>query len=83
MTDFKKSFDKIAENIATKAALETTPFAEVIDAFKAMTTLYALQLKHKDAPDDDDTGGFDFSNGIHAEDNNGRTKSRVRDRRSS
>lgn len=83
MTDFKKSFDRIAENIATKAALETTSFAEVIDAFKAMTALYALQLKHKDAPDDADEGEFSFSNGIHAEDDNGRTKSRLRDRRSS
>ena len=79
MTDFKKNFDKVAKNIADKAANKDTPFAEVIDAFKAMTAYYALQLKHKDAPDED-TSGFDFANGIGAEQehDDGRAVSRRR-----
>ena len=63
MTDFRTSFDKMAEIMANKATQPDTPFAEITEAFKVMTAYYALTLKHKtDVPDDED--GFDFANGI-------------------
>ena len=77
MTDFRKSFDKMAKIMAEKATKDTTPFAEITEAFKVMTAYYALTLKHKDASTADD-GGFDFANGI--EEGNG---SRVQAGRSS
>lgn len=64
MTDFTKSFDKIAKQIADKAAHKDTPFAEIIEAFKVMTAYYALLLKHKAKSPDDNSDGFDFANGI-------------------
>lgn len=67
MTDFSKSFDKIAKQIADKAAHKDTPFAEIIEAFKVMTAYYALLLKHKGKPSEDDSAGFDFANGIEDE----------------
>lgn len=79
MTDFKASFDRMAQIMAQKATLETTPFAEITEAFKVMTAYYALTLKHK-TPLGDDDGGFDFANGIEHEETNG---SSVPGRRSS
>ncbi len=78
-TDFRTSFDKMAEIMANKATQPDTPFAEITEAFKVMTSYYALTLKHKtSAPDDGD--GFDFANGIKYEEGNG---ARVSGRRSS
>lgn len=72
MIDFKASFDKIAEIMAEKAADKDTPFAEITDAFKAMTAYYALLLKHKaKSGDDDSDDGFDFANGIGGEHESG------------
>ena len=67
MIDFKDSFDKIAKIMADKATEKDTPFAEITDAFKAMTAYYALLLKHKGKTSDDDADGFDFANGIGEE----------------
>ena len=73
MTDFRTSFDKMAEIMANKATQPDTPFAEITEAFKVMTAYYALTLKHKtDVSDDGD--GFDFTTGI--EETNGRVPSR-------
>ena len=71
MTDFRTSFDKMAEIMANKATQPDTPFAEITEAFKVMTAYYALTLKHKTAGSDDDGTGFDFANGIEHEDLNG------------
>ena len=77
VTDFRTSFDKMAEIMANKATQPDTPFAEITEAFKVMTAYYALTLKHREAlPDDAD--GFDFTKDI--EETNG---SRVPGRRSS
>lgn len=64
MTDFETHFAKVAKLIADKASHEDTPFAEVIDAFKAMTAYYALVLKKKGGDNGEPHDGFDFANGI-------------------
>lgn len=66
MTDFRKSFDDMAELIAVKATHKDATFAEITEAFKVMTAYYALLLKHKGKPDSV-SDGFDFANGIEDE----------------
>ncbi len=76
MTDFRTSFDKMAEIMANKATQPDTPFAEITEAFKVMTAYYALTLKHKTGSPDDGEG-FDFASGIeHGESNGSRLSSR-------
>lgn len=85
--DFDNEMAKLAKAIVQTATLDATPFDERVDAFKALTTYYALRLRHK--PDDDDTadGGFSFagSSFAHAaeEKPNGGPDVRSRSRRSS
>lgn len=38
--EIKKELDKLALDLASKAASDTTIFAEKLDAFKALTTYY-------------------------------------------
>ena len=78
MTDFRISFDKMAEIMAQKATHPDTPFAEVTDAFKAMTTYLGLMLKYKEHSAGNGAGDFDFDTGIGEEDG-----SRVPSRRGS
>ena len=64
-----KSFDiqlhELAVAIAKKATLETTPFPECLDAFKALNAYYANLAKHRgkagDEPDGSDPGGLSLS----------------------
>lgn len=68
MADIKKIMVEVAEAIATRAkAADQPPFAEQIDALKALTAMYTAMQKHPD--DDDEPGeGFDFSRGLEPED---------------
>ena len=61
--DVKKSMLEVAEAIANRAkADDQPPFAEQIDALKALTAMYTALQKHPDGGEDDKTGdGFDFS----------------------
>ena len=66
------SLDKLAKDIADKAAQKDTAFTETIDAFKALHAYYALRLKNKGAGDETlDSGDFDFASGVPQEVANG------------
>ena len=68
MTAFTDEMDKLAAGIASKATGDAIALGDKIDAFKALTPYYALQLKNRDRPDEDDTlPTFDrFTRDIHA-----------------
>jgi len=81
----RNNLDKLAENIAKKAAEKDTSLQESVDALKALTPYYALtaKLAAKGTGDDEDDGAtFDaFSAeiaGAQEEPRNGRTKLRSR-----
>lgn len=82
--DFDMELAKLARTIVQKATLNDTPFDESVDAFKALTTYYALRLKHKTGDDDPDPNGFNFGNTGFAdtEQPNGGPAVRSRSRRS-
>lgn len=68
MTEIATIMLEVAEAIANRAkAADQPPFAEQIDALKALTAMYTAMQKHP-AEDDDKTGdGFDFSKGVEPE----------------
>lgn len=67
-SDVKKIMVEVAEAIATRAkAAEQPPFAEQIDALKALTAMYAALQKHPSEPSDETGDGFDFSKGLEPE----------------
>jgi hypothetical protein len=79
-TDLKKTLDELGETLATAALLDATPFDQRLDAFKALTAYYALQLKRKVSQDDDpDEPTMETLRRDIQGDRNGRTRSRVRD----
>lgn len=52
--NFPDELDKLAKQVAAKAASADTPLQESVDALKALTPYYALLLKRKpDVPQDD------------------------------
>lgn len=53
----KSELVALAKTIRTRADDSKTPFAEAVDALKALTALYATFLKDK-GKSDDDAGGF-------------------------
>lgn len=68
MSDVKKSMLEVAEAIATRAkASDQPPFAEQIDALKALTAMYTALRKHPDDTEDETGDGFDFSKGVRAD----------------
>lgn len=81
--DFDKELAKLAKTIVQKATLDATPFDESVDAFKALTTYYALRLKHKTGEEDADESAFSFGNTgfAGAEQPNGGQTVRSRSRR--
>lgn len=54
--DFEKQIAKVAKAVADKAATAELP--EATDALKVLTQLYALKLRHQDAPEDTDDETF-------------------------
>jgi len=64
-SDIKTIMLDVAKTVAEKAKVDTVPFAERIDALKALTAMYAALQKHPTSETDDKTGeGFDFSKGV-------------------
>lgn len=82
MSDFDESFAAIAKIMKDKASDKDTPFAEITDAFKALTAYYALVLKHRKGGTKDDDG-FDFASGLGTEDEHGTEQSGLHHRRDS
>lgn len=77
--NLEKSMEEIAEQIAKRVKQDATPFSEVLDAMKVLNQYYALVLKHKKSPEDDeDEGGFDFTRGIGVAENTNGVRSRGR-----
>ncbi len=54
----KTELVKFAETIRKRAEDTDTPFAEAVDALKALTALYATFLKDKGKSDDESDGSF-------------------------
>lgn len=66
--DIKSVMMEVAQAIANRAKADSQPpFAEQIDALKALTAMYTALRKHPDDSDDDAGDGFDFSKGVHAD----------------
>lgn len=82
----KTDLDKLAASITTAATDKDTPFAERLDAFKALTAYYALLEKHKAKNEDDSDGPsfLDFQSAVadtaDEEQDNGRAPIRGRRR---
>jgi hypothetical protein len=54
----KTELEALAKTITERAKEKETPFAEVVDALKALTGLYATLLKDKGLPADEAGGSF-------------------------
>jgi len=68
MSDIKTNMIELAQAIATRAkAADAPPFAEQIDALKALTAAYTAVQKHPTDEDDETGDGFDFSKGVAPE----------------
>ena len=66
--DIKTSMLKTAAAIADRAnRADEPPFAEQIDALKALTAAYTALQKHPADTDDETGDGFDFSKGVEPE----------------
>lgn len=80
---FETELATLAKSIVQKAILGDTPFDESVDAFKALTTYYALRLKHKQGDDDEDDSEFSFGKTSFADEEkpNGGQSVRSRPRR--
>lgn len=90
--NLKDELDKLAASIVSTCTStekvtddehKCTPLPEKVDALKALTAYYALQLKHKGKSLDDPDGGTfsDFSTAMDTDDSeseNGGTKVRSR-----
>lgn len=66
--DIKSIMLEVAKAIADRAkASDQPPFAEQIDALKALTAMYTALQKHPADTDDETGDGFDFSKGVEPE----------------
>lgn len=65
----KSPFDRLAEHVAGKAVLSDTPFAEAIDALKAVTAYLTMEQKKKapDEPPEEDVFTIDTARGALGE----------------
>jgi len=65
MSDILTSMAEVADAVAQKAKQADTPFAEQIDALKALTAAYTAIRKHpSDDTDPDEGAGFNFERGL-------------------
>lgn len=76
----KKVLVDLAKDIAKRANEKETPFAEAVDAVKALTALYATLLKDK-GKSEDDSDGFTMADAQASIEENGHGSSAVRSRR--
>jgi hypothetical protein len=74
---FKTSIEELAESISKKARDDKTPFAEAVDALKALTALYAIFLKHK-GKSEDDSDGFTMADARATIEDDGHEQAAVR-----
>jgi hypothetical protein len=74
---FKKSIEDLAETVSKKAAESATPFAETIDALKALTALYAIFAKQK-GKSEDDSDGFTMADARTSIEDEGHEQAAVR-----
>lgn len=64
-SDIKAIMLEVATAVANRAkAADQPPFAEQIDALKALTAMYTAMQKHPSDEDDTGDGGFDFAKGV-------------------
>lgn len=58
--NLKSELDQMAKSLIDKAKENETPLAEIVDAFKAVTAYYALDLKRKgrEPAEDQDENSF-------------------------
>lgn len=73
MTDssngFHRQMARLARHITDTAVQKDTPFAEAVDAFKALTAYHGQLLKHRPADEESDEGTFDgFADAINGKD---------------
>ena len=54
----RQTLEQLARDISKRAGEAATPFAESVDALKALTALYGTLAKDKTKPDDDESNGF-------------------------
>lgn len=75
--------DNLVKHIAVKAADPDTPFAESVDALKALTAYLTMARKRSSAgnPDDDETSMASLRGEIEEAQNGGTGKMAARDRR--
>lgn len=67
MADIQKIMLEVAEAVANRAkAADQPPFAEQIDALKALTAMYTAMQKHPTEPPENEPEGFDFQRGVNA-----------------
>lgn len=67
MSDIQKIMLEVAEAVANRAkADDQPPFAEQIDALKALTAMYTAMQKHPSETRDPEPDGFDFQRGVDA-----------------
>jgi hypothetical protein len=71
---FKKELENLAKSIAKRAGEPATPFAETVEALKALSSLYAIFLKDKGAQVPERSDGFTMADAqATIEDYNGET----------
>jgi hypothetical protein len=76
----KNELEKLARTVIDRCNDKTTPFAEIVDALKALTTLYATLSKDK-GKSEDDSDGFTMADAQTMIEENGRGSSTVRTNR--
>jgi len=76
----KSELTKLAQTIRERANERTTPFAESIDALKALTALYAIFLKDK-GKSEDDSDGFTMADARDSIEDNRHGEAAVRSHR--
>jgi hypothetical protein len=77
---FKQTIEKLAQDISKRAGEAATPFAEAVDALKALTALYATFLKDK-GKSEDDSDGFTMADAQATIEDNGHGEAAVRSHR--
>lgn len=76
----KSELEALARDIRTRAEQAATPFAEAVDALKALTTLYATLQKDKGVPAEE-AGDFTMADAQTMIEDDGHGAAAVRSRR--
>ena len=76
----KNELEKLARTVIDRCNDKTTPFAEIVDALKALTTLYATLSKDK-GKSEDDSDGFTMADAQATIEDQGHGEAAVRSHR--